>query len=104
MNDERKWSDISNDIANVAKQIKSNIDDENLVGDLKDTFKTTIDNTSQLIKNIVISVEASITDEKIKKETKEIVNSINSELDILLKKTKNKFSEVFDSDFLSEEE
>ena len=104
MNDERKWSDISNDIANVAKQIKSNIDDENLVGDLKDTFKTTIDNTSQLIKNIVISVEASITDEEIKKETKEIVNSINSELDILLKKTKNKFSEVFDSDFLSEEE
>jgi len=104
MNDERKWSDITNDIANVAKQIKSNIDDENLVGDLKDTFKTTIDNTSQLIKNIVISVEASITDEEIKKETKEIVNSINSELDILLKKTKNKFSEMFDSDSLPEEE
>jgi len=104
MNNERKWSDISNDITNVAKQIKSNIDDENLVGDLKDTFKTTIDNTSQLIKNIVISVEASITDEEIKKETKEIVNSINSELDILLKKTKNKFSEMFDSDSLPEEE
>jgi len=104
MNNESKWSDISNDIANVAKQIKSNIDDENLVGDLKDTFKTTIDNTSQLIKNIVISVEASITDEEIKKETKEIVNSINSELDILLKKTKNKFSEMFDSDSLPEEE
>jgi len=104
MNNERKWSDISNDITNVAKQIKSNIDDENLVGDLKDTFKTTIDNTSQLIKNIVISVEASITNEEIKKETKEIVNSINSELDILLKKTKNKFSEMFDSDSLPEEE
>ena len=104
MNNERKWSDISNDIANVAKQIKSNIDDENLVGDLKDTFKTTIDNTSQLIKNIVISVEAAITNEEIKKETKEIVNSINSELDILLKKTKNKFSEMFDSDSLPEEE
>jgi len=104
MNNESKWSDISNDIANVAKQIKSNIDDENLVGDLKDTFKTTIDNTSQLIKNIVISVEASITNEEIKKETKEIVNSINSELDILLKKTKNKFSEMFDSDSLPEEE
>ena len=104
MNNESKWSDISNDIANVAKQIKSNIDDENLVGDLKDTFKTTIDNTSQLIKNIVISVEAAITNEEIKKETKEIVNSINSELDILLKKTKNKFSEMFDSDSLPEEE
>jgi hypothetical protein len=42
MNDENKWSEISNDIANVAKQIKSKMNDENLVDDLKDTFKTTI--------------------------------------------------------------
>ena len=104
MNGDHKWSEISNDIANVAKQIKSNIDDENLVDDLKDTFKATIDNTSQLISNIVKTVEASVTDEEIKKETKEIVNNINFELDYLLKKTKNKFSEVFDTSSFSEEE
>ena len=39
MNDEQKWSDISNDITNVAKKIKSRIDEEDLVEDLKDTFK-----------------------------------------------------------------
>ena len=43
---------------------------EKVVDDLKDTFKTTIDNTSQLISNIVKTVEASVTDEEIKKETK----------------------------------
>ena len=104
MNGDHKWSEISNDIANVAKQIKSNIDDENLVDDLKDTFKTTINNTSQLIANIVKTVEASVTDEDIKKETREIVKNINSELDSLLKKTKNKFTEVLDTELLSEEE
>ena len=31
MNDQQKWSDISNDIANVAKKIKSRIDEEDLV-------------------------------------------------------------------------
>jgi len=104
MNDENKWSEISNDIANVTKQIKSKMNDENLVDDLKDTFKTTIDNTSQLIANLVKTVEASVTDEDIKKETREIVKNINSELDSLLKKTKNKFTEVLDTELLSEEE
>jgi len=104
MNDENKWSEISNDIANVTKQIKSKMNDENLVDDLKDTFKTTIDNTSQLIANLVKTVEASVTDEDIKKETREIVKKINSELDSLLKKTKNKFTEVLDTELLSEEE
>jgi len=33
MNDEQKWSDISNDITNVAKKIKSRIDEEDLVED-----------------------------------------------------------------------
>ena len=28
MNDEQKWTDISNDITNVAKKIKSHIDEE----------------------------------------------------------------------------
>ena len=31
MNDDEKWTDISNDIANVAKKIKSRIDEEDLV-------------------------------------------------------------------------
>ena len=43
MNDEQRWSEISNDIANVAKKIKSRIDEEDLVEDLKDTFKNTFD-------------------------------------------------------------
>jgi uncharacterized protein Yka (UPF0111/DUF47 family) len=80
MDDEQKWSNISNDIADVAKKIKSRIDEEDLVEDLKDNFKTTIDNTSQLINNIIKTVESTVTDEDIKKETKEIVNNINSEL------------------------
>ena len=98
MNDEQKWSDISNDITNVAKKIKSRIDEEDLVEDLKDTFKNTIENTSQLINNIIQTVESTVTDEEIKKETKEVVSNINAELKNLLHETKNKFSEVFDSD------
>ena len=34
MNEEQNWSEISSDIANVAKKIKSRIDEEDLVEDL----------------------------------------------------------------------
>ena len=104
MNDEQKWSEISGDIANVAKKIKSRIDEEDLVEDLKDTFKTIIDNTSQLINNIIKTVESTVTDEDIKKETKEIVNNINSELKTLLNETKNKISDNLNIDSFLEEE
>ena len=40
MNDEQKWNDISNDISDVAKKIKSRIDEEDLVDDLKIILKT----------------------------------------------------------------
>ena len=33
MSDEKKWSEISNEISNVAKKIKSHIDEEDLVED-----------------------------------------------------------------------
>ena len=104
MDDEQKWSNISSDIADVAKKIKSRIDEEDLVEDLKDTFKTTIDKTSQLINNIIKTVEATVTDEDIKKETKEIVNNINAELKTLLTETKNKISDNLNIDSFLEEE
>ena len=104
MNDEQEWKNISSDIADVAKKIKSRIDEEDLVEDLKDTFKTTIDNTYQLINNIIKTVESTVTDEDIKKETKEIINNINSELKILLNETKNKISDNLHIDSFLEEE
>ena len=104
MNDEEKWSEISRDITNVAKKIKSRIDEEDLVDDLKETFKNTIENTSQLISSIVQTVESTVTDEEIKKEASEIVNNVNLELKSLLNETKAKFTESFNHDSMHEEE
>jgi len=104
MNNEEKWSDKYNEIANGAKNIKSRIDKDDLVEDLKDSFKNTIENTTQLIKNIIQNIESTVSDKEIKKETKEVVNYINSELKNLLYETENKFTEVFNLDSVFEEE
>ena len=104
MDKENYWSEINKDVADIAKRVKSKIDEEDLVEDLKDTFKITIDNTSQLINNIIKTVESTVTDEDIKNETKEIVNNINSDLKALLYETKNKISDTLNMDSFSEEE
>ena len=104
MNEEKNWSDISKDITNVANKIKSRIDEEDLVDDLKDTFKSTIEKTSQLINNIIQTVETTVSDEAIKKETKDIFSKINHELKSLLSETKSKLSYTSDSNTVCEEE
>lgn len=104
MENKENWSNISGDILNVAKKIKTQIDEEDIVEDLKESFKNTIENTSQLINSIIHTVEATVSDEEIKKDTRDIVNNINSELKDILNKTKEKFSVSFKDDIQSEEE
>mgnify|MGYP007000066986 len=54
--------------------------------------------------NIINTVESTVSDEDIKKETKEIANNINSELKNLLNETKNKISDTFNMNSFLEEE
>ena len=67
MENKENWSNISGDILNVAKKIKTQIDEEDIVEDLKESFKNTIENTSELINNIIQTVETTVTDEEIKR-------------------------------------
>ena len=63
-----------------------------------------IDNTSQLINNILSTVESTIHDEEIKKETKEVVTKINDEFKLIINEAKENFSEIFVNDPSVEEE
>lgn len=99
MENHNNWSEIANDINKVAKNIKNKIDQEDLVDDLKDMFKSTIENSSNIIKSLMKSVETTIKDEKIKNEAKFIIESINEELVNVLKISKLKLNDV-----VSEEE
>jgi len=104
MSDEKKWSEISNEISKVAKNIIDQINEEDFGKDLKYTFKSTIENFSELIKNIIQNVETTITDEEIKKEIRDIFYKINLDLKNLIIDTKEKFSESLSINSRLEEE
>ena len=104
MDKNENWDEISQEFMEISKKIKNHIDQENIVDDLKNTFKSTIDNTSQLINNILSTIESTIHDEEIRKETKEVVTKINDEFKLIINETKENFSEIFIYDSLVEEE
>ena len=54
--------------------------------------------------NILNTVESTINDEDIKKETKEVVTKINDEFKLIINDAKENFSEIFVNDSTIEEE
>ena len=70
--------------------------------DLK-RLKSTIENTSKLISNVLNTVESTIQDEEIKNETREVVQNINAELAELIRDTKSKFSNIINIETTEEE-
>ena len=80
MEENKNWSDIGDEITDVSKKIKEKFDEDGLVDDLKDSLDNTISNTSAILKNILANLESTINDEEIKRESKEVLDSISSEL------------------------
>ena len=80
MEENKSWSELSDDLEDVAKKIKGKISQEELVNDLKESLSNTINSTTELIKNIVESIESTVKDDEIKKETKDLFSNISEEL------------------------
>tara|TARA_B100000700_G_scaffold115964_1_gene130509 strand:+ start:797 stop:1132 length:336 start_codon:yes stop_codon:yes gene_type:complete len=81
----QNWKDISKDSADVTKKVKDSPDDENIVDDLKESLVDSIQNTSKLLTTIIEKIDSTIKDEEIRKETKEVINKINNEIQDTIK-------------------
>ena len=93
------WDEISNDVSEVKKKIKDKVASENSIDDLKDSFQLTIENSKEILKNLIAAVDETVKDEEIRSETKEIIKKISNELTELIEDGKNKVE-----DFLNKEE
>ena len=88
------WDEISNDVSEVKKKIKDKVITENSIDDLKDSFQATIDNSKEILKNLVTAVDETVSDEEIKVESKEIIKKIGNELTELIENGKNKVANL----------
>ena len=88
------WDEISNDMSEVKKKIKDKVITENSIDDLKDSFQATIDNSKEILKNLVTAVDETVSDEEIKLESKEIIKKIGNELTELIENGKYKVANL----------
>ena len=103
MEENNNWSDIGDEINDVSKKIKDKFDEGSLVDDLKESLHNTISNTSAILKNILANLESTINDEEIKRESKEVLVSINSELKSTIKTAQEKLGSLIKNQKLEEE-
>ena len=87
------WSEISKNTADLSKKIKKKFQEETIVDDLKESFAETIENTSNILRSLTNTIDSTIKDEEIKKESKDIINKINKEIKENLKEISGKFSQ-----------
>ena len=84
------WDEISNDVSEIKKKIKNKVVSENSIDDLKDSFQLTLENSKEILKNLITAVDETVKDEEIRSETKEIIKKISNELTELIEDGKNK--------------
>jgi ABC-type transporter Mla subunit MlaD len=104
MEENKSWSELSDDLEDVAKKIKGKISQEELVNDLKESLSNTINSTTELIKNIVESIESTVKDDEFKKETKDLFTNISEELKTTVINLGTKIKNLNPSKSSSEEE
>ena len=104
MDKENQWAEINKDVADIAKKVKSKIDEEDLVEDLKESFKKTVESTTEIFKTLINTLESTISDDEIKQDSKNVVDNISSELKQVIYDTKSKLTGTTEVDTKFEEE
>ena len=92
------WDEISNDVSEIKKKIKNKVVSENSIDDLKDSFQLTLENSKEILKNLITAVDETVKDEEIRSETKEIIKKISNELTELIEDGKNKVGDLLNKE------
>ena len=88
-----KWDEISESSSDLSKKINKKFEEENIINDLKESFEETIENTSKILQSLTNTINSTINDEEIKRESKDIINKINIEIQGKLKEISGKFNQ-----------
>ena len=92
------WDEISKDVSEVKKKIKDKVVGENSIDDLKDSFQLTLENSKEILKNLITAVDDTVKDEEIRSETQEIIKKISNELTELIENGKNKVGDLLNQE------
>ena len=93
-NQNNSWDGISDDMEEVKRKIKDKVTIENSIDDLKNSFQSIIENSKDILINLMNAVDETVKDKEIRSESKEIIMKMSFELTDLIENGKNKISNL----------
>ena len=94
MNKENNWKELSDDVSDMSKKIKSNLTNEENIEDLKTSLKATKEAISNSFIELIQIVENTVKDDEIKEDALNIVSSLKNEMSNFVDTARDKVSEV----------
>lgn len=104
MEDNSKWSKFNDDLSEVVNKFQSKIEEDELVKDLQESMIEITENTKNILRTLIDSIESTVKDEEIKNASKDLIKGIQNEFDQTLNNSKNKIKEYININKTEEEE
>ena len=73
----------------------SNLSEDNIVEDLQASLNEVLSNTSQIMSNLLKSIDTNITDKKTRDESRDIINKLFSDLNNTTQEARNQITQVY---------
>ena len=104
MEDNNQWSKLNNEFNEVINKFQEKIEEEELVKDLQDSVFEITENTKNIFKSLSDSIESTVKDESIRLASRDLIQSIQEEFELTLKKSKKQISDYINTKDPLEEE
>ena len=104
MENNNNWSKINDELSELINKFQNKATEDNLLEDLKISFKETIESTNNIFKNITDVVENTIKDDEIKNASRDLINNIYDEFENTIKNSKRNIIKNINSNISEEEE
>ena len=73
----------------------SNLSEDNIVEDLQASLNEVLSNTSQIMSNLLKSIDTNITDKKTRDESRDIINKLFSDLINTTQEARNQITQAY---------
>ena len=104
MENNNNWSKINDELSELINKFQNKATEDDVLEDLRTSFKETIENTNNIFKNLTGLIENTIKDDEIKNASKDLINTIYDEFEITIKNSKRNIIKNINSHISKEEE
>tara|TARA_B100001559_G_C16460410_1_gene603790 strand:- start:694 stop:1008 length:315 start_codon:yes stop_codon:yes gene_type:complete len=104
MENNNNWSKINDELSELVNKFQNKAIEDNLLDDLKSSFKETIESTNNIFKNISDVIENTIKDDEIKNASRELINNLYEEFENTVNISKQNLIKNIKLDISKEEE